>query len=156
MSKVLLQKLNVSEYDFAVYAAIEDDDPFDGKDVVEVEFKSSKKPSQSMRALFRVWMAETAKFMADNGVTMPLYHRANGEACGIRPFDKNDAYELFMRTWGGLDDNGERVSSSDKSGDKGRMLHIMDSHLAWAVEKGLSLTVPRDCEYDRLDRERNS
>ena len=89
-------------------------------------------------------MRETAEYMAANGATMPLMVKKDGTIWKSRPFDENDAHELFTRTWLGEDD-GERYKTA--SGDKGEMLHMMDKHLAWAVEKGLKLTIPQDGEY---------
>lgn len=127
-------------------------DTWDWSKVALVQIKQYRKPSHSMIKTWRMWMQETAQFMAANGVTMPGYLTAEGKAVDSRPFSPDDAHELFVRRYCGVDENGERETTSYK-GDKGKMLHMMDSHLAWATEKGLSLTVPQGGEYKGLSDE---
>lgn len=115
---------------------------------VRVEVKDADSSTQGMKGLWRTWMAETSKWMAEQGATMPLYYRPNGEPFGKRPFNKDDAHECFMRTWGGVDVEGDR-EHQEKVG-KGEMLHIMTKHEAWAVEKGISLTIPQDSQYMQM------
>lgn len=118
---------------------------------VDVVAGKKRKSSQPMKGTWRMWMKETAKWMSDNGATMPLYYRPNGEPYGKRPFNEQDAHEAFMRTWGGVNANGDR--QHQEAAEKGLMLHIMDRHLMWAIEKGISLTIPADGEYMKLKSE---
>jgi hypothetical protein len=122
-----------------------------GAVTVDVVKGKKAKSSQSMKGTWRMWMTETAEFMASQGVTMPLYIRRNGETYGTRAFNPQDAHELFMAQWGGVDASGDRYHQ-EKVG-KGEMLHIMDKHLAWSIEKGINLTIPRDGEYMQLKQE---
>lgn len=100
--------------------------------------------SWPMKKTWRMWMRETAEWMARNGATMPLCMR-NGQPWGSRPFSEQDAHELFVKTHLGVDANGERYKTA--SGDRGQMLHMMDKHLAWCTERGIMLTIPREGEY---------
>lgn len=104
-----------------------------------------------MKRTWRMWMRETANWMAANGAVMPLMIKRDGTNHGSRPFNEQDAHELFTRQYLGVDASGERYKTA--TGDKGTMLSMMDRHLAWSTEKGISLTVPSDGEFQRLREE---
>jgi len=114
-----------------------------------------------MAKLWRSWMATTAKFMAANGVTQPLMISANGEHYGSRPFNKNDAHELFTSQHLGVDRDGVRLSWAKKDHDgmraatKGERFNAMLKHQIWATERGIMLFKPRDSEYSQLEQEQN-
>jgi len=112
-----------------------------------------------MARLWRQWMTTTAKFMAENGCTMPHYQTKSGDMVGSRPFNASDAHELFTSRWLGLDENGKRLSWS-KSGDedkraatKGERFNAMRLHDQWALEKGITLLQPRGSEYEQLQNQ---
>jgi hypothetical protein len=107
-----------------------------------------------MARLWRGWMATTAKFMAGNGVKMPLMINKDGQWYGSRPFNSEDAHELFTRQHLGVDENGVRLSWA-KSGDqrkatKGERFDALRKHEEWASIKGITLFKPRDSEYQEL------
>lgn len=112
-----------------------------------------------MARLWRTWMATTAAFMSSNGVTQPLYIKANGEHVGSRGFEPEDAHALFTMQWLGCDKEGNRLSWSKKGRDgmrpasKGERFDALRKHEVWAVNKGLKLLNPRDSEYSRLQKE---
>ena len=111
----------------------------------------------TMARLWRGWMGETAKFMAKNGVTMPLMYSADGQAYGKRPFNADDAHELFTRQHMGVDESGTRLSWA-KSGEqrkatKGERFNALRRHEAWAGERGIILFKPRNSEYEKLEKE---
>ena len=118
-----------------------------------------------MAKLWRAWMATTAKFMAQNGVTMPLMISDDGTIYSSRPFDGNDAHELFTRQHLGMDENGKRLSwarsikAEDKDKDrvatKGERFNALRKHENWCVEKGIILFKPRGSEYDKLQDKQN-
>lgn len=112
-----------------------------------------------MARLWRAWMATTAKFMAGNGAKMPLMIKKDGSWYGSRPFDANDAHELFTRQWLGVDQEGTRLSWA-KSGDhrkatKGERFNALRKHEHWCIEKGITLFKPRGSEYEKLEQEQN-
>lgn len=109
--------------------------------------------SWPMKKTWRMWMAETAKWMSSRGATMPLVIKADGSSHGSREFSAQDAHELWVSTWLGVDGSGDRYKTA--TGDKGQMLHMMDKHLAWSAERGLCLTIPKDGEYQKLCKEQN-
>lgn len=109
--------------------------------------------------LWRMWMDSTAKFMAGNGVKMPLMLKQDGSWYGSRPFDANDAHELFARQWLGVDQEGTRLSWA-KSGDqrkatKGERFNALRKHEEWSINKGIILFKPRGSEYEKLEQEQN-
>lgn len=112
---------------------------------IKIKVTQARKTSWPMKKTWRMWMSETATFMANNGATMPLVIRADGTTHGSRPFNSDDAHELWIRHWMGVDADGERYKTA--SGDKGEMVSMMDQHCAWAVERGLTLTIPAHSEY---------
>jgi hypothetical protein len=126
-----------------------------------ISIKSGNTGKWGMARLWRAWMASTAKFMAQNGVTMPLMYDANGNDYGRRLFDANDAHELFTRQWLGVDENGERLSWSKVGNDgmraanKGERWLAMFKHEQWALERGIILFKPRGSEYEKLTDEQN-
>lgn len=113
----------------------------------QISYTPRRQNSWSMKKTWRMWMSETAAFMAARGVTMPLYIRPNGQGFGSRPFSPTDAHELFVSQYLGIDESGERYRTA--SGDKGKMLAMMEKHVAWCVDRGCKLTIPSDCEYQK-------
>jgi len=115
-----------------------------------------------MARLWRAWMASTAKFMAGNGCTMPLLLKPNGSNYGTRPFNKDDAHELFTQQYLGVDSDGVRLSWAKKAHDgmraatKGERFNAMFKHEIWATERGIVLFKPRGSEYEKLEQEQNS
>ena len=109
-----------------------------------------------MARLWRAWMAKTGKFMASNGITQPMMIGKDGVIFKTRPFNGNDAHELFTEEWLGCDENGTRLSWSKQGRDgmrpatKGERYFALNRHEIWALDKGLTLFKPRDSEYDQL------
>lgn len=112
-----------------------------------------------MLRLWRKWMSITADFMAANGVTMPLMLDKDGKPYGKRPFNANDAHELFTSQWLGLDQSGKRLSwvmsEGDNVADKGQRFIAMMRHQNWCIEKGISLPKPRNSEFSELEQQQN-
>ena len=116
----------------------------------------------SMTKLWRSWMASTAKFMAANGAVMPMMIKANGDWYGSRPFNADDAHELFTHQYLGADERGDRLSWKKRAGQgevaatKGQRVYAMQRHQAWMTEKGIEHMVPRDSEYYKALQESES
>ena len=114
-----------------------------------------------MARLLRSWMTTTARFMAASGVTMPLMMSADGQQFGQREFNAEDAHELFTSKWIGVGEGGQRLSWS-KSGNngkraatKGERYNALRQHDQWCVERGITILMPRDSEYEQLTQEQN-
>lgn len=110
----------------------------------------------TMTRLWRSWMGSTAKFMAGNGAIMPLVVNPDGTYTKTRPFDENDAHELFSRKYLGTDENGNRLSwaktSVDgmKQADKSQRWYALSQHQIWMSERGIQYINPRDSEFVEL------
>jgi len=114
-----------------------------------------------MAKLWRMWMSETAKFMAANGSVMPLMIAKDGSWFGERPFNEKDAHELFTSQWLGLDGEGKRLSwaKDDREGmrkaTKAERYIAMMKHENWCIEKGINLPAPKDSDYFRMKKEQD-
>lgn len=128
--------------------------------IAHVEFSDKDPGSVNMLRTWRGWMGETARHMAHMGCTMPLYIDSQGNPHGSRPFNADDAHELFTSKYLGSDESGRRKSWTMSRKDDGTVqasigdrLWAMDRHLEWATEKGIKLTIPRNSEYTKLKAE---
>jgi hypothetical protein len=114
----------------------------------------------TMARLWRGWMATTAEFMAKSGVTIPLMVNADGVTYSSRPFNADDAHELFTRRHLGVDELGRRFSwaksikkeneNKERVATKGERFNALRLHEEWASIKGISLFKPRTGEYKNL------
>lgn len=113
----------------------------------------------SLSRLWRAWMSDISKWMADNGATMPLVVAANGRFAGSRQFNADDCHEMFTVMTLGTDKDGHRLSWSKAGRDgsrpasKGERLLAMQRVEAWASERGIKLMNPRDSEYHNLNQD---
>jgi len=150
-----LDKDNVSNF----LSSIQDELELNSKLLVSTQqIKSGK---WGMARLWRAWMDTTGKYMAANGCTMPLMVNGNGTTYGSRPFNKDDAHELFTFKWLGCDSSGARLSWSKsgrndmRSATKGERYNALRLHECWATDKGIILYNPRDSEYSNIRDEQN-
>lgn len=107
----------------------------------------------SMNRLWRRWMQETAQWMNNQGATIEIKNK-KGQVINKRSVNAQDAHEMFVMHWLGLSEENERELTRDMQ--KGRMLYMMDKHSEWAIEKGLLLMYPSDCEYSKLKQQTES
>lgn len=127
--------------------------------VLVVAIQSAGTGKWGMSRLWRSWMATTADFMAKNGVAMPLMYSSEGCQYGKRPFNADDAHELFTRQHLGVDASGARLSWAKTKNNgmrvatKGERWNAMLKHQIWATERGITLFQPRDSEFERLSKE---
>lgn len=136
-------------------------DELDKNPVIIVTTQTAGTGKWGMARFWRSWMTATAKYMAGNGVTMPLMIGAKGEYYGKRPFNGGDAHELFTCQHLGVDAKGIRLSWAKKDHDgmraatKGERFNALFKHEAWATERGIILFKPRGSEYEKLEQEQN-
>ena len=130
--------------------------------VLLITVKSANTGKWGMAQLWRVMMGKTAEFMAGRGVTMPLMNGVDGKPFGERAFNAEDAHLLFTHLHGGVDKDGLRLSWSKAGRDgmrpatKAERYMMIEKHLAWAAERGLTLLVPRGSEFDELKKKAES
>jgi len=127
--------------------------------VLIVSYQQASTGKWGMARLWRAWMSTTAEFMAKNGVTMPLMVNADGVTYSSRPFNAEDAHELFTRQHLGVDEVGVRLSWA-KSGEqrkatKGERFNALRKHEEWASERGVILFKPRIGEYSDLIKQQD-
>ena len=131
-------------------------DEIERNHVALVSVSSGTTGKWGMARMWRQWMSATASWMAARGATMPLGPLESKQAYGSRPFNQDDAHELFTALHGYTDKYGERLSWSKSGHDgmraatKGERLAMMMRHEAWASERGIQLMNPRDSEYRQL------
>lgn len=99
-------------------------------------------------------MKVVADHMAANGVTMPLMINKHGKMHGSRPFNADDAHELFTSQFLGLDERGNRLSwvmsEGDSTATKEQRYVAMTKLQAWCFDKGINLPIPRESEYQDI------
>ena len=152
---------------------------------LNLTFKKTGTGKWGMARLWRGWMSTTADFMANNGVTMPLmvqvkssesreglsYYIEKAKECigkgnyimvgyGSRPFNAEDAHELFTRQHMGADEKGRRLSwaksinnedeDKERVATKGERFNALRRHEEWASSRGITLFKPRNSEYQQL------
>ena len=131
-------------------------DEIERSHVAMVSVSSGTTGKWGLSRLWYAWMNSVAKWMASQGVTMPLAVKASGEVYGKRPFNADDAHQLFTMQLLGCDANGVRLSWAKSPHDgmrvatKGERIHAMQRMEAWATERGIQLMNPRDSEYRQL------
>jgi hypothetical protein len=114
-----------------------------------------------MARIWRSWMSSTADYMAARGAVMPLCTKPDGSWYGERPFNKEDAHELFTYQLLGADKDGNRLSWSREGREgmrpatKGERFLAMVKHEQWALERGIRLFKPAESEYAQLEREQD-
>lgn len=112
-----------------------------------------------MSRLWRSWMSVVASYMAQNGAKMPLMIAKDGSHYGSRPFNAQDAHELFTAQFLGLNENGERLSWRRSDGedvaDKGQRFVAMLKLQTWCIDKGINLPMPRESEFHDLNEKQN-
>jgi len=129
-------------------------------DVIEVDIVKEKQiGSMNMHSLFMIWMRETSAWMAAHGGQLEVTKDGKGTGVFV-PFDENTCRRYFTSFWVGTPSEGSHYSwarskdAAEKEGgvmmDKGQRFHCMEKHEAWAVDRGIKLTVPVKSEYREL------
>jgi hypothetical protein len=153
MKDVTVTRHNLSDY----FSALQDE--LELTPVIVITTQNGDTGKWTMAKLWRVWMDSTGKFMAGNGCKMPLMTDKNGNPYGSRPFDKNDAHELFTRKHLGVDAKGVRLCWARKAhggmrpATKGERYNALFKHEMWAGERGIILFKPRGSDYDKAEKE---
>jgi len=150
----------VSKYNFNDFTELLYKDVEEHKTLI-VTMKPAKIGIWGLARLWRAWMSTTAKYMASNGVTMPLMIGKDGKYFGKRPFNSQDAHELFTSNHMGTDADGTRLSWAKNSHDgmraanKGERVDALRKHEIWCIERGINIFKPRDSEYNELMEKQN-
>lgn len=97
-----------------------------------------------MNATWRMWMHTTGEWLRARGVVVDI-RSGSGDVALSRPITDDETHDYFVGHWLGRDENGEREKT--RRMDKGRMLHLMELHEAWCIEKGIPITIPSQSEF---------
>lgn len=120
---------------------------------VSVQIKSHTKRSLSQNALSWVWYGEISKWLLSKG---DQYSYATPQW----------VHDAMTHTFLGYEEvvmidvvTKERTTTSRMKGtsglDVGSFKLYLDLVYAWCLEKGLMLTIPEDCEYQKLTKLEN-
>lgn len=126
------------------------------RDLLLTKVPKTESGKWGMSRLWRAWMSSTAEFMAGNGAIMPLWVNPDGTYTKTRPFNAEDAHELFTMKHMGTDENGKRLSWKKKPengeaiADKGQRFHALQQHQIWMTERGIKHINPREGEFASL------
>ncbi len=123
-----------------------------------------------MLRVWRMWMADIAKWQVRNGAKMPIHApqtQPDGsiewEVIGYRPYNEDDAHEAYTHLLLGCDSRGVRYSwavgkdvhEGRKVASISRKLHAMQMLHQFCIEKGIPIRIPRDSEYQELQDKQN-
>jgi len=123
------------------------------RSVVKLKVADTDVGTWSMSKTWRKWMDEISIHMRHKGCTMPLYYDGDRVPHGTRPFNRQDAHELFTIKFMGVDLQGNRYSwAMDSDGGvtvapKEVRLLAMDRVVRWTGENMVSITIPRQGDY---------
>jgi len=137
-------------------------DELEKNPVLVVSSQSGSTGPWGMARLWRGWMSKIGSWMADQGAVMPTVLAKDGTYQNTRPFNQNDAHELFTSKFLYLDSNGERLSWSKKGRDGMRAATVGERYNAlrmcedWATMRGIILFTPRDSEYNQLKQQQDN
>lgn len=120
---------------------------------VSVQLKSSTKRSLSQNNMSWKWYDEISKWLLSKG---DQYSYATPQW----------VHDAMCHTFLGYEDvvmvdvvTKERTTTSRLKGtsglDVGQFKLYLDLVYAWCLEKGLMLTIPEDCEYQKLTKQEN-
>lgn len=127
----------------------------DSGERVKVKVTRQSNGTLSLDRHWRALMAESAKLMAERGVTMQ-FKSPKGEGSFSRPINSDDCHELFTSQFVPLSSNGKRKSWSKSGRDKmdvadtGERCQALERLYAFWMERGINLSRYEDSEYEKI------
>ncbi|ELB2092030.1 hypothetical protein QNZ71_001081 [Vibrio parahaemolyticus] len=137
---------------------------------LRVQITKKNNGTLPMLKLWRMWMADIAKFQVRRGATIPILApqtNANGviewKAIGERPYNENDAHEAYTYLLLGCDERGVRYSwavhtdnyEGRKVASLSRKLHAMQKFHQFCIENSIPIRIPERSEYQELQDKQN-
>ncbi|EGQ8036378.1 hypothetical protein NU208_001226 [Vibrio parahaemolyticus] len=137
---------------------------------LRVQITKKNNGTLPMLKLWRMWMADIAKFQVRRGATIPILApqtNANGviewKAIGERPYNENDAHEAYTYLLLGCDERGVRYSwavhtdnyEGRKVASLSRKLHAMQKFHQFCIEHSIPIRIPERSEYQELQDKQN-
>lgn len=116
---------------------------------VQVKLSGKKSRSMSQNNLAHLWFGEISRWLTGHGREF-----ATPEWCKNAMKHTFLGYEDVFDTdvISGISTRRQELRHTSKL-DVGEMKLFMDQVYHWCLEKELMLTIPEDCEYDRLRKE---
>lgn len=116
---------------------------------VQVKLSGKKARSMSQNNLAHLWFGEISRWLTSHGREF-----ATPEWCKNAMkhtfLGYEDVFDMDVIT--GISTRRQELRHTSKL-DVGEMKLFMDQVYHWCLEKELMLTIPDDCEYDRLRKE---
>ncbi len=168
MTGFIVNNSNIDELDEKIAYSIAEILASGGEAGVTVVKKSNG--TLPMLKVWRMWMADIAKYQANRGAKMPILapkmnHNGHLEYVTIdyRKFDANDAHEAYTHLFLGSDESGNRYSwvlNKNKNEGRiaaslGRRLDAMRRFHLFCIEKAIPIRIPQRNEYSDLIRKQD-
>lgn len=118
---------------------------------VSVQLKSHTKRSISQNALAHKWFGELSAWLISKGkdFATPEWTKSAMKATFLGYVEVVDTDVI----------NGKKTTRQElrhtSSLDTGEMKLFMDMVYGWALDRGMMLTIPEDCEYQKLTKQEN-
>jgi hypothetical protein len=116
---------------------------------VQVKLSGKKARSMSQNNLAHLWFGEISKWLTGHGRDFATTEWCKN-AMKHTFLGYDDAFDMDVIT--GISTRRQELRHTSKL-DVGEMKLFMDQVYHWCLEKELMLTIPEDCEYDRLRKE---
>lgn len=118
---------------------------------VQVRLSGKKARSLSQNATFHMWMAEMSRWLTSHGREFATPEWCK-DAMKHTFLGYEDVFDTDVVT--GISTRRQALRHTSKL-DTGEMKLFMDLVYAWALDKGLPLTIPEGCQYDELNKREN-
>lgn len=118
---------------------------------VQVKLFGQKARSLSQNATFHMWMAEMSRWLTSHGREFATPEWCK-DAMKHTFLGCEDVFDTDVVT--GISTRRQALRHTSKL-DTGEMKLFMDLVYAWALDKGLPLTIPEGCQYDELNKREN-
>ena len=118
---------------------------------VQVKLSGKKARSLSQNATFHMWMAEMSRWLTSHGREFATPEWCK-DAMKHTFLGYEDVFDTDVVT--GISTRRQALRHTSKL-DTGEMKLFMDLVYAWALDKGLPLTIPEGCQYDELNKREN-
>lgn len=116
---------------------------------VQVKLSGKKARSMSQNNLAHLWFGEISKWLTGHGRDFATTEWCKN-AMKHTFLGYDDVFDMDVIT--GISTRRQELRHTSKL-DVGEMKLFMDQVYHWCLEKELMLTIPEDCEYDRLRKE---
>ena len=118
---------------------------------VQVKLSGRKARSLSQNALSHMWYSEVSRWLIGKGKDFATPEWCK-DAMKHTFLGYADVFDTDVVT--GISTRRQALRHTSKLGT-GEMKLFMDLVYAWALDKGLPLTIPEGCQYDELNKREN-